>query len=224
MKYYKDIDYFLFFMDFPHMGVPGAVVGNSDATVNIYINTLYNQDIQRRTVKHELRHLVKNHFHCDWMTIEEKELEADDIDNPDCIFDDDFSFVEYTEPEQKMECNPETKLMPGHLKLSVFRSSALPPDVSFGFYVPDNSFYPVLKKGQLVYCDDIQIRPGDIGLFGWNGDTLCRVYNKDVFGITYLFDLAGIRQNDIIIPSTREKDLLCYGRVRIEKQSLFPLI
>ena len=87
MKYYKNIDYFLFFMDFPHMGVPGAVAGNSDATVNIYINTLYTPEIQKRTVKHELRHLVKNHFQCDWMTIEEKELEAEKK-----IFGKDFAY------------------------------------------------------------------------------------------------------------------------------------
>ena len=88
MKYYKNIDYFLFFMDFPHMGVPGAVAGNSDATVNIYINTLYTPEIQKRTVKHELRHLVKNHFQCDWMTIEEKELEAEKK-----IFGKDFAYI-----------------------------------------------------------------------------------------------------------------------------------
>lgn len=97
MKYYQDVDYFLFFMDFPHMGVPGVIASNSDGTANIYINTLYCEEVQRRTIKHELRHLVKNHFYVDTMSIEEKELEADDIENPSCIFADDFSSVEYIE-------------------------------------------------------------------------------------------------------------------------------
>lgn len=93
MKYYLDIDYFLIFEDFPHMGVTGAIASNTDGTANIYINTLYCEYVQRRTVKHELRHLVKNHFYCDWMTIEEKELEAD-YDDGTCVFADDFSCVE----------------------------------------------------------------------------------------------------------------------------------
>ena len=97
MKYYQDVDYFLFFMDFPHMGVPGVIASNSDGTANIYINTLYCEEVQRRTIKHELRHLVKNHFYVDTMSIEEKELEADDIEDPSCIFSDDFSSVEYIE-------------------------------------------------------------------------------------------------------------------------------
>lgn len=97
MKYYQDVDYFLFFMDFPHMGVPGVIASNSDGTANIYINTLYCEEVQRRAIKHELRHLVKNHFYVDTMSIEEKELEADDIEDPSCIFADDFSSVEYIE-------------------------------------------------------------------------------------------------------------------------------
>lgn len=95
MKYYRDVDYFLLFMDFPHMGVPGVIASNSDGTANIYINTLYTDEVQRRTIKHELRHLVKGHFSIDTMSVEEKELDADDIDDPSCIFADDFSSVEY---------------------------------------------------------------------------------------------------------------------------------
>lgn len=79
------------------MGVPGVIAANSDGTANIYINTLYCEEKQRRTIKHELRHLAKNHFYCDWMTIEECELDADDIGDPSCVFSDDFSCVEYIE-------------------------------------------------------------------------------------------------------------------------------
>ena len=98
MKYYRGVDYFLFFEDFPHMGVPGVIAANSDGTANIYINTLYHEECQRRAVMHELRHLARNHFYCDWMTLEEKELEADDIFDPSCVFGEDFSSVEWVEP------------------------------------------------------------------------------------------------------------------------------
>ena len=88
---------FSFFEDFPHMGVPGAIASNSDGTANIYINTLYCYERQLQTIKHELRHLVKNHFYCDFMTIEEKELDADDLNDHSCIYSDNFTSVEYVE-------------------------------------------------------------------------------------------------------------------------------
>lgn len=97
MKYYRDVDYYLYFLDFPSMGIPGAIFSNTNGTVNIYINTLYREEVQQRTIKHELRHLVKNHFYIDTLSIEEKELDADDVDDPSCIFADDFSSVEYIE-------------------------------------------------------------------------------------------------------------------------------
>ena len=97
-------------------------------------------------------------------------------------------------------------------KFSVFRSNALPDDVTFGFYVPDNSLRPALKKGQLVYCDDQQLKPGDIGLFLYHGETMCRQYHKDMFGMTYLFTLDRRQsREDIVLRSCEEKDLVCLG-------------
>ena len=100
MKYYRDVDYYLYFLDFPSMGIPGAIFANTNGTVNIYINTLYREEVQQRTIKHELRHLVKNHFYIDTLSIEEKELDADDVDDPSCVFAPDFSCVEYIEELQ----------------------------------------------------------------------------------------------------------------------------
>lgn len=97
MTYYRDIDYFLYFCDFPHMGIPGAITPNSDGTVTIYINTLYTTERQERALRHELRHLVYHHFWCDTKTIEEKEYEANAEDNS-VRFADDYSFVEYIPP------------------------------------------------------------------------------------------------------------------------------
>lgn len=130
MKYYQDVDYFLFFMDFPHMGVPGVIASNSDGTANIYINTLYCGEVQRRAIKHELRHLVKNHFYIDWMTIEEKELEADDIEDPYCVFADDFSSVEYIEQKIRENKVPNVfkhsqKVIPLFNSLDIFQDYML---------------------------------------------------------------------------------------------------
>lgn len=113
MKYYRDVDYFLYFMDFPHMGVPGVIVANSDGTSNIYINTLYCRKTQDRTIKHELRHLVKNHLFIDTMTITEKELEAEDTEDPSCIFAEDFSSVEFVEQTVNVSIENVFQHIPG---------------------------------------------------------------------------------------------------------------
>lgn len=129
MKYVRNIDYFLYFMDFPHMGVPGVIAANTDGTVNIYINTLYTPERQERAIRHELRHLAHSHFWCDTKTIEEKELEAD-IDDPSVIFGDDYSSVEYVPPpEPPLLPNVFTEAPPGTIpifgSLSSFHSYLL---------------------------------------------------------------------------------------------------
>ena len=97
MRYYRDVDYYLYFEEFPHAGIPGIIIENSDGTANIYINTLCSAEKQARTIKHELRHLAKEHLSCDWMTIEGKELDADNIFDSSCTFGEDFSYVECAE-------------------------------------------------------------------------------------------------------------------------------
>ena len=100
MVYYEGVDYFIYYLEFPHMGVPGAIAANSDGTSNIYINTLYCEEIQQDTLKHELRHMVKEHLYNDRMALWEKELEADDIFCPDCIFAEDHSYVVYLKEKE----------------------------------------------------------------------------------------------------------------------------
>lgn len=112
MKYYRDVDYYLYFEEFPHAGIPGVIIGNSDGTANIYINTLCSIEKQNRTIKHELRHLAKEHLSCDWMTIEEKELEADDIFDSSCVFGDNFSYVECVEEIVPPEAKKVTQRLP----------------------------------------------------------------------------------------------------------------
>lgn len=107
MRYYRNIDYFLYFMDFPHMGVPGVIAANSDGTVNIYINTLYSPERQDRALRHELRHLVRGHFWKDTLSIEEMELEAD-AEDPEIFFAPDYAFVEYTPAAAPEECSTRT--------------------------------------------------------------------------------------------------------------------
>ena len=58
------------------------------------------------------------------MSIEEKELEADDIDDPSCVFSDDFSCVEYVEyhkPKLPNVFKHGSKSIPVFYSLEAFR-------------------------------------------------------------------------------------------------------
>ena len=92
-KYYLDIDYHLHFLDFPHMGVAGAIFWNSDCTAEIYINSLYTHERQMQTARHELRHFVYDHAHCSHKDIATKEAEADNDCDKNVVFADDLSWV-----------------------------------------------------------------------------------------------------------------------------------
>lgn len=201
MKYIEGIDYWVRYVQFPNMASESVVASHGDGTFTIYINTLFSPERQEDRLRHEIQHLADEHFYRDDLSIVQIEHQAD-----------------------KAEMPTEIRVLPGSSpQFSVFRSNTLPDGVSFGFYVPDNTLKPVLKKGALVYCDAQQIRPGDIGLFQYHGNTMCRQYHKDIFGITYLFTLDRKRRfEDIVLRSCEEKDLICLGRVRTEKRIPLP--
>lgn len=99
MRLYRGVDFFLFFEDFPCMGVPGFIGANSDGTSSIYINTLYCEKKQNETIRHELRHLALGHLWRDDMELMDKEREADRRWATDVRIADDFSCVEFLEPK-----------------------------------------------------------------------------------------------------------------------------
>lgn len=94
MKMYRDVDYFLFFQDFPRVGVPGFIGQNADGTCSIFINTLYCPRKQKETLRHELRHLALDHFWREDRPLRDLEAEADDLYGSDVSIAPDFSWVE----------------------------------------------------------------------------------------------------------------------------------
>ena len=93
MRYYKDVDYFIYRFPIPH-ALPGYIVRNSDDTVNICVNDDLAPERQDRTLRHELRHLALEHFWDKVLTIEEIELEADEIDDGQVRYGRGYSWVE----------------------------------------------------------------------------------------------------------------------------------
>ncbi len=94
MKMYRDVDYFLFFQDFPRIGVPGFIGLNQDGTCSIFINTLYCPRKQKETLRHELRHLALDHLWRDDRPLRDREAEAGDLYGSDVSIAPDFSWVE----------------------------------------------------------------------------------------------------------------------------------
>lgn len=201
MKYIEGIDYWVRYVQFPNMASESVVASHGDGTFTIYINTLFSIERQEERLQHEIQHLIDEHFYRDDLSITQIEHQADNPETP-----------------------AEVRVLPGtNPPISVFRSSALPEWASFGFYVLDNSMKPYFEKDQLLYCDDQQLRPGDVGFFQYHGITMFRQYNKDIFGITYLFELdRRKRYDDVVLRSCEEKDLICLGRVRTEKRIPLP--
>lgn len=55
-------DHFVRVIELPR-SVRGVTVPNDDGTFSVYINSLYDDDTQRRTLEHELIHLGRDHFY-----------------------------------------------------------------------------------------------------------------------------------------------------------------
>lgn len=92
-KYYLGMHYNIHLEEFPHMGIAGAICWNSDCTAEIYINALYCRERQMKAIRHELRHFVYDHAFCDYKDLVDKESEADDEEDENVVFADDFSWV-----------------------------------------------------------------------------------------------------------------------------------
>lgn len=76
MRYYRDVDYFLYFREMPFDWI-GYIKILPDGTACIHINSKASEIRQRRAIKHELRHLAFNHMWAEDKPIEEIEDEAD---------------------------------------------------------------------------------------------------------------------------------------------------
>lgn len=195
MKYYEGIDYWVRYVEFPNMASPSLAASNGDGTFNIYINTLFCPEKQGAALEHELKHLSDEHFYRDDLTISQVERSAEGLGKP------------------------LLRPLPGNNpQYLVFRPDDAPKDVTFAFLVPDDSMRPYIKKGSIAYCDQNDLIPGDVGLFNYKGNTMCRQYHRDIFGITYLFSVNRKKESsDIIVPRSLESGLRCYGRVRMNK-------
>ena len=79
MIYQEGIDYWVRYIQFPNMASESVVASHGDGTFTIYINTLFSAERQRDRLAHELRHLEKEHFYRDDLTIQQVEHAANGL-------------------------------------------------------------------------------------------------------------------------------------------------
>ena len=72
----ENCDYFLHFVRFANKANPALAVENSDGTVDIYLNTLYDIFSLRSAFPHEIIHIAEDHFYLD-LPINTIERQAD---------------------------------------------------------------------------------------------------------------------------------------------------
>ena len=77
MAYYEGVDYIVRKCAFPNRASEAFIVSNGDGTVTIFLNTLFSEDILRRRLEHELRHLNGEHLYQEDRPLWEKEAEAE---------------------------------------------------------------------------------------------------------------------------------------------------
>jgi len=77
VNYLEGRDYWVRYAQFPNTASEAAVVSHGDGTFTIYLNTLYSDDVLAVRLQHELRHLEKEHFYRDDLTIRQVERQAD---------------------------------------------------------------------------------------------------------------------------------------------------
>lgn len=206
MKYIEGMDYWVRYVQFPNMASESVAASHGDGTFTIYINTLFPRERQEERLRHELNHLEQEHFYRDALTIRQVERQAEGL--AVC-------------PESSVA---DYRVLPGPPPPFVaIRCEEQEADISFGFHVPDDSLLPHFRQGELLLCDATPLISGDVGLFQYQGTTLCRQYHQDTFGITYLFAVDRRRQQeDILVPACEARALLCLGRVRLEKAIPLP--
>ena len=127
MRYYRDVDYFLYFREMPFDWI-GYIKILPDGTACIHINSKASEIRQRRAIKHELRHLAYNHMWAEDKPIEEIEDEADN--GKGVRFGPNYAWVEL-----------EEKPLPA----GVYRAGEAPPGVkTVPYYRSTEEFFEAL--------------------------------------------------------------------------------
>lgn len=138
---------------------------------------------------------------------------------------------------QDEEEAPKTKVIPLYLTPAAagYASPALGSDyeeysvpieskADFACKIQGDSMEPVIKDGDIVLVKrQIDLEPGDVGLFYVDGDMKCKQYCEDCYGNIYLFSLNRERSDaDVTIWASSGISVFCFGKVILDKRPPLP--
>ena len=139
------------------------------------------------------------------------------------------------EPEEE----PKTKVIPLYLTPAAagYASPALGSDyeeysvpieskADFACKIQGDSMEPVIKDGDIVLVKrQIDLEPGDVGLFYVDGDMKCKQYCEDCYGNIYLFSLNRERSDaDVTVWASSGVSVFCFGKVMLDKRPPLPRV
>lgn len=90
----------------------------------------------------------------------------------------------------------------------------VPAYADFAVKIDGDSMEPYIPDGSVVYVNRDPLANGDVGIFFYDGDMLCKQYYRDEWGNVHLLSLNRAREDaDRFIPEDSELVLICQGRV-----------
>ena len=89
----------------------------------------------------------------------------------------------------------------------------VPEGTDFAVRLWDDSMAPLLPAGTAVYAGRAPLENGDVAVFHYEGDVLCRQYYRDEWGGVHLLCLnRGAADPDRYVPADLAPSLVCCGR------------
>lgn len=152
------------FLAFPNRAARAAVLPNREGSYDIFVNTLYPEEAQRRALEHELEHLRLEHLQRgDSVFLQEAEARGE-------------------EPLWRSVCC----YTPAGI-LEEFIPAASRAD--FAMVVPGGGMRPHYRQGLLLFCREREPRwNGDAAVFLIRGRAELRQVYRDSFGCRYLLN------------------------------------
>lgn len=90
----------------------------------------------------------------------------------------------------------------------------VPTHADFAVRIDGDSMEPYIMDGSTVYVNRDPLANGDVGIFFYDGDMLCKQYYRDEWGNVHLLSLNRARADaDRFIPEDSDLVLICQGRV-----------
>ena len=94
----------------------------------------------------------------------------------------------------------------------------VPAWADFAVQIDGDSMEPYIMDGATVYVNRDPLRNGDVGIFYFAGDMLCKQYYRSPEGVVWLLSLNRERKEyDRRIPVDSGMPFVCYGRVILPK-------